>query len=307
MQKNKIHIASELGESIGLLWQSYQNQHKSDNPFIVASPISNTPLPIYQWITANAKEFSHWDDFRFVLMDEQVVKEQASFSYIPLSDPASFENKIKQMFLLPVEKEIGIPISQSILKPDLGNLQDLDKEMAQHTGIDLLILAIGEEGHYAQVLPGTQKTVGFHVAELLESYKQKHQQTGTFSGSQFQQYGMSLGPKQVMSAKRIIVIISGEKKRELTKQLFSLNSFDPQFPLSIIYDEDIKDRVQIYITEDVLDEELQKLIVINKLYFTYACKYSVSQKEKIFEEYKREAEEIKKRMYISCILEIHRI
>jgi 6-phosphogluconolactonase/glucosamine-6-phosphate isomerase/deaminase len=250
----RICVVEDLAGSVGQLWRDLQNKNKQKT-FFVAAPISNTPYPLYQWVIKNANDFYHWENFQFLLMDDQVIEaKNGHFSYIPLSNAANFENKIKEMFLGPLEEKIAFPVSKSVLKPDLQDLSSFDTELTQHQGIDLLILAIGEGGHYAQVMPSTKETVGFHISELMESYKKRHETSGSFKDSQFQKSGMSLGPRQVLEAKNVIVIVNGERKREVTKELLSSDSFHPEFPLSIIYHPVVYKKVKIFLTPEVLSK-----------------------------------------------------
>jgi 6-phosphogluconolactonase/glucosamine-6-phosphate isomerase/deaminase len=114
-------------------------------------------------------------------------------------------------------------------------------------------LALGVKGNFANIMPGTSETTGWHVAHLIEELRQIHTQAGSksYEYAHFREYSMSLEPQQVLSAKNVVVIISGEKKRQLTEQLLAYKEFDPEFPLSIIYHPGISGRVQIFIQEDV--------------------------------------------------------
>lgn len=118
--------------------------------------------------------------------------------------------------------------------------------------LDLLILALGIKGNYANIMPGTSLETGWHITKLLPEYISYHTQHA-FEGSIFRNHGMSLGHQQVLTAKHVVIIISGEKKRELTKELLSYKEFHPEFPLSIIYHPQVKDKLEIFLTEDVLD------------------------------------------------------
>ena len=103
-------------------------------------------------------------------------------------------------------------------------------------------------------MPGTPVERGYHIADLSPRFVQQHiKKGGPYEGSNFRSRGVSLGPKQVISSKHLIVIISGENKRELTKQLFSYTLFDPAFPLSIIFHPALSERVQVYLTREVVD------------------------------------------------------
>ena len=235
-------VVPSLAEPVGTRWKNLQSRYTKDGPFFVASPLSSTPLPVYEWIINHAADFENWGKVRFVLMDEQLEGKQPPFTYIPSNDPASYEGFARENFLKPLQEKTGVEIP--VLKPPDSHIEDFGTE------IDLLILAIGVKGNYANVMPGTLEETGWHVTHLLPEFNQYHENT-SYSGSHFREYGMSLGPKQVLSAKNVIVIISGEKKKDLAKELLSHDSFDPEFPLSIIYHPKVRDRVEIFLTEDV--------------------------------------------------------
>ena len=241
-------VVPSLGEPVGNLWKNLQSKHTKEGLFFVASPLSSTPLPIYRWIIDNSEQFANWDKVRFVLMDEMLGGEKPPFRYVPTSDFASYEGFAHRHFLDPLQEKIGVVVP--VLKPEAASIGDFNTE------IDLLILAIGVKGNYANVMPGTSKETGWHVAHLIPEFRQTHTQQGSqsYAGANFREYGMSLGPQQVLSAKNVVVIISGEKKKELVKELLSYNSFDPNFPLSIIYHPQVRDRVEIYLTEDTIEK-----------------------------------------------------
>lgn len=240
----KTHTISSLAEPVGKIWQTMQS--KTDDDFYVASPLSNTPLPVYDWVARHANEFTNWDKTKFVLMDEMLQGEKDALSYVPITNRASYEGFARKHFLDKLEREIGFTLP--VIKPDLQTIERFQ------TPIDLLILALGPSGNYANVMPGTPLKTGWHIAKLSEEFRQKHTTTsGAYGGANFRKYGMSLRPQQVLSAKQVIILINGEKKKELTKQLLSYKNFDPQFPLSITSHDDIKDRVELFITENAYE------------------------------------------------------
>lgn len=247
----KKEIVASLGKPVGELWRDLQVKQKG--LFLVASPLSRTPLPIYEWILQNAGAFPNWDNFRFVFMDGQIEEADGKLRYVSIDNPASLEGFGRKHFLHPLSEQAAISVDQMILKPDLQDFQEFDAMIEAHRGLDLLILAIGEEGHYAFVMPGTPLEKGYHAVRLSSKVINQHvEQGGAYEGSDFSDRGMSLGPQQVLSAKNVVVIISGEKKKELAQELFSHNSFDPEFPLSIIYHPKIKNKVRVFITEDAV-------------------------------------------------------
>lgn len=244
----------QLATYAGELWRKLQQEYTRNGLFYVSSPLSSTPLPLYNWIIAHAQSFANWNKFRFILMDEH-VEQNHDFHYVPLSDAACYERFAREKFLDPLQTYTNIDTEQILLKPYLNDLNHFSKMLEEHKGIDLLILAIGDKGHYAQVMPGTPLETGFHIAKLIPQLAQTHTRKGsqTYESARFRDYGMSLGPQQVLSAKNIILMITGKNKKELTQQLLSYNSFNPKFPISIIYHPDVSGKTQVLITKDVLN------------------------------------------------------
>lgn len=235
----------EFGAPVGTVWRDLQSSPNQPSDFSVAAPLSSTPLPIYRWITDHADEFENWNTTRFVLMDEQVEGTEPPFAYVPANDSASYEAFARRHLLDPLGVSTGKVLP--VVKPSLDELTTFD------AGIDLLILAIGPGGNYANLMPGTPLETGWHVAQLTDAFRQVHTQAGSnsYEGARFRPYGMSLGPQQVLAAGRVVVVASGVKKHALCAQMVSLRNFDPQFPISIVHHPDVRDRVDIYITDDV--------------------------------------------------------
>ncbi len=242
----KEFVVPSLAIPVGSIWRDMQEHSTASKKFYVAAPLSSTPLPVYHWVVEHSTTFTGWENVKFVLMDEMVEGERPPFRYIDKEDAASYEGFANRNFFEPLRERIPSPVE--IIKPDLSQIDEFN------VPLDLLILALGVKGNYANVMPGTQEHVGWHVAHLLSEFRQAHTEKGSasYAGASFREYGMSLGPQQVLSAGRVVVIISGEKKKELAKELKSYSSFNPAFPLSIIYHPKVSDRVELYITPDAL-------------------------------------------------------
>src|SRR5258708_3081994 len=128
-------VVSSLAEPVGNLWRNLQEEYTREGNFYVASPLSSTPLPIYDWIIKNAHTFTNWEKMKFVLMDEMLEGEREPFTYVSITDPASYEGFAKKHFLSPLHEKMGM--EKHVIKPELGSIQDFNIQ------VDLLILAIG--------------------------------------------------------------------------------------------------------------------------------------------------------------------
>ena len=234
-----------LAQFVGEFWRNLPSTVEDE--FFIACPLSSTPLPLYDWVVGNASSFRDWEKMKFVLMDEQ-VEGAGPFTYVSPEDAASYEKFAKDKFLN------RLPVSVPILKPELERVENFDQIITAHGGLDLLVLAIGAKGHYAQVMPGTSLETGFHVAKLIPELAQAHTKKGSqsYEGAQFREWGMSLGPKQVLEAKNIIVMITGGSKRELAQELLNYKEFDQNFPLSIIHEPSVQAKTHFLISREVL-------------------------------------------------------
>jgi 6-phosphogluconolactonase/glucosamine-6-phosphate isomerase/deaminase len=240
------HIVTSLGEPVGNLWKKHQELHGRDGEFFVSAPLSSTPLPVFQWIVTHANEFKFWDRVRFVLMDEMMEDNEDLPRYVPVSDPASYESFANRHFLCPLQEKIGFKIP--IMKPLPEMITQFD------TRIDLLLLALGMQGNYANVMPGTPKETGWHIAQLTPEYRTMHTspESTSFPGANFGDKGMSLGPLQVLEASHVAVIVSGAKKHDLVRKLRIRTQFDPKFPISIVRERQKKHAADLFITVDAL-------------------------------------------------------
>lgn len=238
-------IVPSLAEPVGRHWQTAQSKFVGEGQFSVAAPLSSTPLPVYAWVLENATQFPAWEAVNFVLMDEQVDGRPPFCTYIPVGDAASYESFARRNFLGELHQRTGAALQ--VIKPDLNAIN------AFKTPINLLILALGVKGNFANVMPNTPLSYNWHLAKLTDDFKTSHTSvdSNSYAGASFREFGMSLGPQQVLAANEVVVIVSGEKKRSLYRELMGHKEFSAEFPLSVIYHPDVINRVTVYATTDV--------------------------------------------------------
>ena len=109
---------------------------------------------------------------------------------------------------------------------------DYDKIIADQGGIDLQLLGLGHNGHIGFNEPADEFPKGTHVADLAESTIQANKR---FFASEAdvprQAYTMGIGT--IMSAKKILVVVSGEDKAEILNKVIN-GPITPQVPASIL-------------------------------------------------------------------------
>jgi 6-phosphogluconolactonase/glucosamine-6-phosphate isomerase/deaminase len=242
-------VVDSLGEPVGRRWCDAQaSKIATAGRFFLAAPLSSTPLPIFEWVVAHPNLFQGWDQMEFVLMDEQLEGYEPPFEYVRVDDPASYEGFARKHLLDPLADRTSVAIP--IVKPDAKLISEFT------TRIDLLILAIGVKGNFANVMPGTPLELGWHVSHLTPEFRQVHtaRDSKSYGGAVFREYGMSLGPQQALEAGEVIVIASGARKRVLVGELVSATDFTPDFPLSVVHHPDVRSKTTLYVTPDAYPE-----------------------------------------------------
>src|SRR6185369_4227754 len=139
----------QVVKNIAEKWK--QAQAKSHGQFLMASPLSSTPLPLYDYVAANAKSFTNWENFCFVMMDEMCDGELNALSYIAENDLANYTSFAWKNLIEPLEAQVRVNLKTYL--PPINHLEEGDEFLSHYHGLDLLILAIGENGHFAQVTP----------------------------------------------------------------------------------------------------------------------------------------------------------
>ncbi len=167
----------------------------------------STMLPIYERLRTLGIDFSEVTSFN---LDEYVG--------IAADDEHSYAHFMQQ------ELFAAVPFKQSFL-PN-GMAADLNAECAryetllQQAGLDLQLLGVGENGHIAFNEPGTPFDSVTHVAELTASTQAVNQRFFA-PGVAVPTQALTMGIQSILSAKKIILVAFGERKREAMMHLLN--------------------------------------------------------------------------------------
>ena len=110
--------------------------------------------------------------------------------------------------------------------------RDYDQIIADQGGIDLQLLGLGHNGHIGFNEPADEFPKGTHVVDLTESTIQANKRVfASEADVPRQAYTMGIGT--IMSAKKILVVVSGEDKAEILNKVIN-GPITPQVPASIL-------------------------------------------------------------------------
>lgn len=110
--------------------------------------------------------------------------------------------------------------------------KDYDEIIRLHGGIDLQILGLGHNGHIGFNEPGSAFAKGTHCVKLTESTISANARFFD-SMDDVPKEAYTMGIKSIMQAKKIVVIVSGESKKDIVKKAF-LGPITPEVPASVL-------------------------------------------------------------------------
>ncbi|MBQ2661273.1 MAG: glucosamine-6-phosphate deaminase [Clostridia bacterium] len=99
-------------------------------------------------------------------------------------------------------------------------------------GVDLQLLGIGYNGHIGFNEPDSAFTMGTHVVELTQSTLEANKRFFDNDISKVPTHAITMGMKNIMSAKRILLIGGAEKAEIIEKAFFG--PVTPEVPASIL-------------------------------------------------------------------------
>lgn len=123
-----------------------------------------------------------------------------------------------------------------------GNAEDCDAECKRYDdeinnagGIDIQLLGIGNNAHIGFNEPADKFTDGSFKVKLTESTINANKIY--FDENPMPEYALTMGIKQIMAAKKIILIATGPKKAEAIRNMVK-GEVTPRVPASILQEHD---------------------------------------------------------------------
>lgn len=165
----------------------------------------NTPTPLYKHLI----EYYHRQKISFALVKTFNLDE---FLGVSPENPASFYYYMTDSFLKHVD------IKQHNIHAIMGNTEDIEascmdyeNKIEQFGGIDLQILGVGVNGHIAFNEPGSDRSSQTRLVTLTGESRRANQSRFT---DDVPTQALTMGLDTILSAKKIILIATGEAKAE---------------------------------------------------------------------------------------------
>lgn len=152
---------------------------------------------------------------------------------LPKSHPESYYSFMYRNLFSHVDiKDENIHIPSSEGEDMQKNCDDYNRLLHQTT-IDLQLLGIGGNGHIGFNEPGTPFDRETFLVKLAERTRQDNKMFFK-EDEEVPHYAITMGIKNIMEAKKIVMLISGKSKAEAVKRLLS-GEITTDFPASILH------------------------------------------------------------------------
>lgn len=192
-----------------------------------ANIILATGASQFETIEALLKEDIDWSKVTMFHLDEYIG--------LPITHPASFRKYLKERF---VDKTNGLKAANYV-EPDQDNPQAtcdaLGKLIAEHP-IDVCFAGVGENAHLAFNDPPAdfETEAAYIVVDLDEDCRKQQLGEGWFKSlDEVPKQAISMGIKQILKSKTIIISAPDERKAEAVKNSIE-GKITPEVPSSIL-------------------------------------------------------------------------
>ena len=194
-----------------------------DNPGILICPASgSSPRMAYDELAARIRETRLEHSMRMIALDEWVGLSQ--------DDQHSGGYQLKSQLFGPLSIENPFLFNGNYTNEE-AEIRRANDFLHQNGPIDLCILGIGTNGHLGLNEPADFLIPEIHRARLAESTR-GHLMV---AGSVFKpEYGITLGMKDILSSKKILLLVNGEHKRAVMADFFS-RKITTQLPASFLW------------------------------------------------------------------------
>lgn len=182
------------------------------NPaLLLCTATGNSPTILYQILAKESRlQSTLFQKTRVIPLDEWV-----GLSTSEGSCHTAIYEQILQPLQISKERYFGFDPDAGQLEKECERIQEL---LHREGPIDLCILGLGANGHLGFNEPSETLQAHCHIANLDEQ-SQNHSMIA--SASKKSTTGLTLGMQDILSAKKIILLVSGAGKEAATQQLLS--------------------------------------------------------------------------------------
>lgn len=192
---------------------------------MLCAATGNSPTGAYASLTKECQLHPRrFDHFRIVKLDE--------WGGLPMTDPGTCEVYLQRQLINPLHIDPSRYIAFNSNPEDpQAECKRIQAQLDAEGRIDVCLVGLGMNGHVALNEPADFLEPDIHVAKL-SSTSLTHSMLSEMS--QKPSFGLTLGMKSILDSRLIIMLISGEKKREIARAFLS-GKLTTKIPASFLW------------------------------------------------------------------------
>jgi galactosamine-6-phosphate isomerase len=186
----------------------------------------SSPEGLYEEMGARHRESPGvFDRMRIIKLDE--------WGGVPHMHPVTcvyfLRKRLLEPLAIPEERYLTFPSDPE--DPE-AECQAIRRTLTKEGPIDLCILGLGKNGHLGLNEPADALEAFCHVAQLSE-LSLEHSMIASMKVKP--SYGITLGMDEILAARKIILLITGDGKKEVIQRLMKKKT-SPQLPASFLWE-----------------------------------------------------------------------
>lgn len=216
-------IVTDTYEEMSKLATSYMlAKMNKDRRVNIAITGGKTPIEMYNQLIPMVKNKDYFDNVHYYNFDE-IPYRNSDREGVTIST-------LRKYYYTPANIK-----EDHIHKLTIDNYTKYDQMIKEDGGLDLLVLGLGYDGHFCGNSP--RKTKWNNMTVKLPIFKEHFQliADSEFSGEleAVPDYFVTMGPRSVMMAKELVMIVNGKHKADIAKTVIE-GGIDEMIPATIL-------------------------------------------------------------------------
>ncbi len=205
----QITYCSSYGEMSYVAAALVREALKEKPNLLLCTATGSSPEGLYKELTSTAEARKElFSQMRILKLDEW----GGISAYHPVTCEYFLRKKLLNPLEIPAERYISF---ESDPDDPVGECSRIRSKLKTEGPIDICILGLGANGHLALNEPAAKLEPFCHVATLT---KESLQHPMIASLKQKPKYGLTLGMKEILDSRKIIMLVSGKEKKKIAEQ-----------------------------------------------------------------------------------------
>jgi galactosamine-6-phosphate isomerase len=198
---------------------------RAKKDLLICAATGGSPTGLYGKLAEEFKVNSIlFSNIRILKLDE--------WGGIPMNDPNTCHSYLQKHVITPlkIDNSRYIAFDNSSINPE-EECKRIQKEIETRGPIDVCILGLGKNGHLGLNEPADFLHKDCHIARLTESTMQHSMAQSMINKPSF---GMTVGIKDILQSKKILLLITGQQKQDSIRR-FLTGDISTQLPASFLW------------------------------------------------------------------------